>query len=65
MCNVIISDSAKTGKDFVPNYDVIIENIKDLNSLAGDGEAKVVNTTGGAKLKVTIFDIETVPSKYL
>lgn len=34
------------------NYDQIVSNIEDLNTLAGDGVAKIHKTVGGAKLKV-------------
>lgn len=47
------TNSPRIGEDFVPCYDLIIQNIKDLNALAGDGEAKVVNTSNGAKLQTT------------
>ncbi|XP_062818817.1 UBX domain-containing protein 11 isoform X2 [Anolis carolinensis] len=33
------------------NLDLIFENLKDLNILAGEGESKVEHTTGGARLK--------------
>ncbi|ESO92168.1 hypothetical protein LOTGIDRAFT_233217 [Lottia gigantea] len=34
------------------DYDQLIENIKDLNILAGEGVAKVTKTTDGARLKI-------------
>lgn len=34
------------------DYDVIIENIKELNLLAGEGVANVESTKDGARLKV-------------
>lgn len=36
------------------NYDGIIENIKELNVIAGDGETKIEKTTSGARFKVRI-----------
>ncbi|XP_041352482.1 UBX domain-containing protein 11-like [Gigantopelta aegis] len=38
--------------DFHVDFDRIIENIKDLNTLAGDGVAKIKHTTDGARLKI-------------
>lgn len=34
------------------NYDLILENIRDLNVLAGEGETKIHKTLDGAKLKL-------------
>ncbi|XP_074659681.1 UBX domain-containing protein 11-like [Tubulanus polymorphus] len=39
--------------EFNVDYDLVIENIKDLNVLAGDGESKIQHTTDGARLKAT------------
>lgn len=39
---------------FKVNFDVIIENIKELNILANEGVAKVQQTLGGARLKVRL-----------
>ena len=36
----------------VPKFDQILESIRELNVLAGEGVAKIQHTTGGAKLKV-------------
>ncbi|XP_078279458.1 LOW QUALITY PROTEIN: UBX domain-containing protein 11 [Rhinoraja longicauda] len=33
------------------NFDLVLQNIKDLNILAGEGEAAVEHVTGGARLK--------------
>lgn len=33
------------------NFDLVQQNIKDLNILAGEGEAAVEHVTGGARLK--------------
>ncbi|XP_067676082.1 UBX domain-containing protein 11-like [Haliotis asinina] len=37
---------------FHMDYDRIIENIRDLNVLAGEGEAKIQHTTDGARLRI-------------
>uniref|UniRef100_UPI00398EA16D UBX domain-containing protein 11 isoform X2 n=1 Tax=Pristiophorus japonicus TaxID=55135 RepID=UPI00398EA16D len=42
-------DAAMTS--FQMEFNLVIENIKDLNILAGEGEARVEHTTGGARLK--------------
>jgi len=44
---------------FIPNFDVIINNIEKLNRIAGEGEHKIHKTYTGATLKVQ----ETVPLK--
>ncbi|XP_048414134.1 UBX domain-containing protein 11 isoform X2 [Stegostoma tigrinum] len=36
---------------FRMDFDLVLENIKDLNVLAGEGEARVEHITGGARLK--------------
>ncbi|XP_048468895.1 UBX domain-containing protein 11 [Rhincodon typus] len=36
---------------FQMDFDLVLENIKDLNVLAGEGEARVEHITGGARLK--------------
>lgn len=37
---------------FTVDYDRVIENIKDLNVLAGEGVSKIQHTTDGARLRV-------------
>ncbi|XP_069051680.1 UBX domain-containing protein 11 isoform X1 [Lepisosteus oculatus] len=37
-------------QDFHVNFDLVLENIKDLNVLAGEGESHVERTAGGARL---------------
>ncbi|XP_078093320.1 UBX domain-containing protein 11 [Mustelus asterias] len=38
-------------KFFQIDFDLVLENIKDLNILAGEGEARIEHITGGARLK--------------
>ncbi|XP_038654164.1 UBX domain-containing protein 11 isoform X4 [Scyliorhinus canicula] len=38
-------------KSFQVDFDLVLENIKDLNILAGEGEARIEHITGGARLK--------------
>nr|XP_039259217.1 LOW QUALITY PROTEIN: UBX domain-containing protein 11-like [Styela clava] len=49
--------SSVSGQVFTPDFDLIVENVNDLNILAGKGENKVAQTMGGAKLKA----IESIP----
>ena len=42
---------------FIPNFDVIINNIQKLNRIAGEGEHKIHKTYSGATLKVCFFVI--------
>ena len=44
-------DSSRPG-EFKVDYDLVINNIADLNVLAGDGTHKIQHTTDGARLKV-------------
>ncbi|XP_050391783.1 UBX domain-containing protein 11 [Patella vulgata] len=44
--------SVSSVRPFQINFDQLIENIKDLNILAGEGLAKVTKTTDGARLKI-------------
>ncbi|MBN3291294.1 UBX11 protein, partial [Polypterus senegalus] len=37
-------------KNFHMNYDLVMENVKDLNVLAGEEEAQIEHVTGGARL---------------
>ncbi|XP_067863014.1 UBX domain-containing protein 11 isoform X2 [Heptranchias perlo] len=38
-------------KSFRMDFDLVLENIKDLNILAGEGEARIEHIAGGARLK--------------
>ncbi|XP_067867552.1 UBX domain-containing protein 11 isoform X1 [Heterodontus francisci] len=38
-------------KSFQMDFDLVLENLKDLNILAGEGEARVEHIMGGARLK--------------
>ena len=40
------------------NFDVIIKNIEELNTLAGEGEHVISHTTRGARLKVFELSIQ-------
>ncbi|XP_078540137.1 UBX domain-containing protein 11 isoform X2 [Lissotriton helveticus] len=40
-----------TPSSFVMNFDVVLENVKDLNTLAGEGESRIEHTDGGARLR--------------
>ena len=44
---------------FSVDYDRLIENIKDLNVLAGEGVSKVHHTTDGARLRVSVQSLHT------
>ena len=39
-------------EEFTVDYDVVIENVKELNILAGEGISKIQHTIDGARLKV-------------
>ena len=58
--NVVPSTTATTARSetvqskFSVDYDRLIENIKDLNVLAGEGVSKVHHTTDGARLRVSV-----------
>ncbi|CAH1228956.1 UBXN11 [Branchiostoma lanceolatum] len=43
--------SVVSSSDFKVDYNTLIENIKDLNVLAGEGEQKIVKTSEGATLQ--------------
>lgn len=49
------TDVWKPGSSIVPetslNFDLIFQNLKDLNALAGEGTSKIEHITGGARLK--------------
>jgi len=53
------TEVGKEEKFFIPNFDVIITNIQELNKIAGEGQHKIHKTVSGATLKVQ----ETVPLK--
>ncbi|MBN3301949.1 UBX11 protein, partial [Amia calva] len=38
------------GRDFQVNFDLVLENVRDLNVLAGEGESHVERVAGGARL---------------
>lgn len=42
-------------EEFTVDYDLIIENVKELNILAGEGISKIQHTVDGARLKVRHF----------
>lgn len=51
---MFLSEKSTVGSsNFTVNYDLVIRNIDELNTLAGEGIAHVQKTTGGAKLKVS------------
>ena len=47
------ADTSRSDGKLQVDYNLIVENIKELNALAGDGVAKIQHTTDGARLKVT------------
>ena len=44
--------SVSQSPKFKVDYNLLIENIKDLNTLAGEGVASIKHTKDGARLKV-------------
>ncbi|XP_064628531.1 UBX domain-containing protein 11-like [Lineus longissimus] len=46
------SQSSSVPGEFKMDYNLVIENIKELNILAGDGIGQVTHTTDGARLKM-------------
>ncbi len=42
-------------QQFKMDFDLVLENINELNTLAGEGIAKIQHTTDGARLKVHPF----------
>ena len=40
--------------DFHVDYDRIIQNIEELNALAGEGVGQVQHTADGARIKVSV-----------
>lgn len=45
---------------FAVDYDRLIENIKDLNVLAGEGVSKIHHTNDGARLRVNYSSFESI-----
>lgn len=45
---------------FTVDYDRLIENIKDLNVLAGEGVSKIHHTNDGARLRVNYSSFESI-----
>ena len=54
------TESSLAGDEELPkiDYDKMMENIKDLNVLAGEGISRIQRTTDGARLKVRIFKMK-------
>jgi len=54
------TESSLAGDEELPkiDYDKMMENIKDLNVLAGDGISRIQRTTDGARLKVRTFKLK-------
>ncbi|CAH1799316.1 unnamed protein product [Owenia fusiformis] len=46
------SSQSQRSPRFKVDYNLILENIKDLNTIAGEGEAKIQHTMDGARLKM-------------
>ena len=42
------------------NFDLLIKNIEELNTLAGEGEHIISHTTRGARLKVLILQFQLI-----
>lgn len=49
------SISASSRNPYNIDFDRIIENIKELNALAGEGETKIEKTKSGARFKVIYY----------
>ena len=51
---IFIPESSIVGEETPPSidYDKLLDNIKDLNVLAGEGISRIQRTTDGARLKV-------------
>ncbi|KAJ8290162.1 hypothetical protein GJAV_G00009450 [Gymnothorax javanicus] len=43
-------DSVKAGRDFQMNFDLVLQSVRELNLLAGEGVSHVQPTPGGARL---------------
>lgn len=50
---------------FTVDYDRLIENIKDLNVLAGEGVSKIHHTNDGARLRVNFSSFESIWPVYM
>ncbi|KAJ8315413.1 hypothetical protein KUTeg_007563 [Tegillarca granosa] len=48
---VWVESSLSVNAEYKVDYDVMVENIQDLNVLAGEGISKIQHTTDGARLK--------------
>ena len=46
------SSSLSTNLEFSVDFDLIVDNIKQLNILAGEGSSEIAKTPKGAQLKV-------------
>ena len=46
-------ESVSMDEDFHVDYDRIIQNVEDLNALAGEGVGQVQHTVDGARIKVS------------
>jgi len=49
--------SVSNQPDFRVDFDKLMENLKELSILAGDGISKIQHTTDGARLKVYMLDL--------
>ena len=47
-----ILDTSRSDGKLTVDFDLVVENIAELNALAGDGVAKIQHTVDGARLKV-------------
>ena len=52
---MVTGSSVSQTPDFKVDYNLMLENIKDLNTLAGEGVASIKHTKDGARLKVSFF----------
>ena len=52
---MVTGSSVSQTPDFKVDYNLMLENIKDLNTLAGEGVAAIKHTKDGARLKVGFF----------
>ena len=51
------SFSGASIKPFVMDFDLVIKNIEDLNTIAGEGEHYIQHTKDGARLQVTVLQL--------
>lgn len=49
-----ILDTSRSDGKLTIDFDLVLENIAELNALAGDGVAKIQHTVDGARLKVRV-----------